>query len=271
MVSILGCGWLGLPLAQSFIAEGIKIKGSTTKPQKLDILSANKIDPYLIQLADIRHNSNLDNFLSSKLLIINVPPSRDFNTVDDYLKSLTLLNQYIENSAVKNLIFISSTSVYSYAVQEIDENGAIEESGLGQKLFLAEQIFRTNKHLNTTVIRMAGLFGPNRLPGRFFAGKASVANGLAPVNMIHLDDCVAIIKKVVALEYWNQTINACTPHHPSRKEFYTEAIRLYGGTIPEFVEENGQYKLISPKKLITELDYRFIHADLIHSLSSLAH
>src|SRR5690606_1146302 len=93
--------------------------------------------------------------------------------------------------------------------------------------------------------------------------------GLAPVNMIHLDDCIAIIKKVIALGYWNQTINACSPLHPTRKEFYTEATRLYGGTIPDFVEEKGQQKVISPQKLITELDYQFIHANLIGSLVSL--
>lgn len=269
MISILGCGWLGLPLAQSFIAEGIKVKGSTTRQQKFDVLYANKIEPYLIRLADMRFHSLPDDFLSGKLLIINVPPSRDFTAVDDYLKSLKLLSEYIENSAIENLIFVSSTSVYSPAAENIDESGAIDESGNGQKLFLAEQIFRTNKHFNTTVIRMAGLFGPNRHPGRFFAGKASVANGLAPVNLIHLDDCVAIIKKVVALEYWNQTINACAPHHPGRKEFYTEAVKLYGGAVPEFVEENRQSKIISSAKLCKDLDYQFIHPNLIDSLHTL--
>ena len=35
-ISILGCGWLGLPLAKSLLAKGYKIKGSTTSESKLE-------------------------------------------------------------------------------------------------------------------------------------------------------------------------------------------------------------------------------------------
>ena len=37
-VSILGCGWLGLPLAKALIGEGYTVKGSTTTPAKLNLL-----------------------------------------------------------------------------------------------------------------------------------------------------------------------------------------------------------------------------------------
>lgn len=32
-VSILGCGWLGLPLAEQLLAEGYSVKGSTTRAE----------------------------------------------------------------------------------------------------------------------------------------------------------------------------------------------------------------------------------------------
>ncbi|MFD1629120.1 SDR family NAD(P)-dependent oxidoreductase [Pseudopedobacter beijingensis] len=266
MISILGCGWLGFPLAKSFITNGISVKGSTTQQQKTQVLSENKIEPYLIELSDNQHSSIIYEFLKNETLIINIPPGRYLSANDKYLENLTTLNKYILNSNLKNVIFISSTSVYKNASAEITEEGDIDAEN---KLFFAEQIFRENKKINTTIIRMGGLFGPLRHPGRFFSGKPSVANGLVPVNMIHLDDCITIIQKVIAQHYWNQTINACSPHHPTRKKFYTEAIKLYGGTIPDFVEENGQKKIISPQKLIKDLDYQFIHPDLIKSLNTL--
>ena len=39
-VGILGCGWLGTPLATSFLDVGFKVKGSTTSVEKIDTLEA---------------------------------------------------------------------------------------------------------------------------------------------------------------------------------------------------------------------------------------
>ena len=37
-ISILGCGWLGLPLAQQLVHEGYQIHGATTSEKKLIVL-----------------------------------------------------------------------------------------------------------------------------------------------------------------------------------------------------------------------------------------
>jgi len=39
-VSILGCGWLGKPLAVFLISKGYLVKGSTTSDEKLKLLAA---------------------------------------------------------------------------------------------------------------------------------------------------------------------------------------------------------------------------------------
>ena len=44
-VSILGCGWLGKPLAISLLDDGYSLKGSTTKEEKLALLEDNNIHP----------------------------------------------------------------------------------------------------------------------------------------------------------------------------------------------------------------------------------
>ena len=49
-ISILGCGWLGLPLAKHFISKNYEVKGSTTTQEKTQMLADNKISPYLIKL-----------------------------------------------------------------------------------------------------------------------------------------------------------------------------------------------------------------------------
>ncbi|MDC1274067.1 SDR family NAD(P)-dependent oxidoreductase, partial [Flavobacteriaceae bacterium] len=38
-IGIIGCGWLGLPLAKSLISNNYKVKGSTTRKNKLTVLN----------------------------------------------------------------------------------------------------------------------------------------------------------------------------------------------------------------------------------------
>jgi 3-hydroxyisobutyrate dehydrogenase-like beta-hydroxyacid dehydrogenase len=49
-ISILGCGWLGLPLAKSLLAKSYEVKGSTTSENKLEVLINAGILPFQIQL-----------------------------------------------------------------------------------------------------------------------------------------------------------------------------------------------------------------------------
>jgi len=48
MISILGCGWLGLPLAEHFRDAGYSVKGSTTSDDKIELLKGKQIAPFLI-------------------------------------------------------------------------------------------------------------------------------------------------------------------------------------------------------------------------------
>lgn len=45
-ISILGCGWLGLPLAKALIENGFSVKGSTTSTDKLTALENDGITPF---------------------------------------------------------------------------------------------------------------------------------------------------------------------------------------------------------------------------------
>ena len=37
-IAIIGCGWLGLPLAKKLIKENFIVKGSTTSKEKISVL-----------------------------------------------------------------------------------------------------------------------------------------------------------------------------------------------------------------------------------------
>ena len=61
-ISILGCGWLGEPLAISLLEAGYSVKGSTTTESKLATLEASQIEAYLIDIARRRITKTYINF-----------------------------------------------------------------------------------------------------------------------------------------------------------------------------------------------------------------
>jgi nucleoside-diphosphate-sugar epimerase len=265
MISILGCGWLGIPLAKHFIDKGHIVYGSTTTPNKIQLLKDLKIVPFLIQLSDLNNNKEIETFLSSEILIINIPPGRDPINSKNYSDYLKAFHQHIKRSSIKKLIFISSTSVYKENNGFVNENSEIKNENKAQTLFAAEEIFRENKDLKTTIIRLAGLIGPERHPGRFFSGKKDIPNGLAPVNLIYLDDCIRIITAVIEKNYWNKTINAVAEEHPTKKEFYTQATLEFNGIKPVFIEEKMEWKIVKSDLLNNDLN---IQATLNKNINS---
>ncbi|PCH61795.1 MAG: hypothetical protein COC19_04240 [SAR86 cluster bacterium] len=64
-ISLLGCGWLGFPLAINLTRKGYNVKGSTTSESKLAKLKSNGIIPFCIHLSQI--NKGMSDFLSSDL------------------------------------------------------------------------------------------------------------------------------------------------------------------------------------------------------------
>ena len=99
----------------------------------------------------------------------------------------------------------------------------------------------------TTILRFGGLVGPGRMPGRFFAGKADIPNGRAPINLIHLEDCVGITLRLIDEESVPAYLNGVSPDHPSRSIFYTAAAAAQQLPTPTFVDELLDWKIVRSK------------------------
>tara|TARA_R110000787_G_scaffold286157_4_gene403502 strand:- start:1489 stop:2250 length:762 start_codon:yes stop_codon:yes gene_type:complete len=248
-ISILGCGWLGKPLAVSLLEDGFSIKGSTTSEIRIDELEALEIETYMVDIAEFEE---FDSFLNSDILIIAIT-SKDIDAFESLI-------QQLQTSSIQKVIFISSTSVYPITNAVVSE----ETQTLKTPLSDIENLFRENTYFETTVIRFAGLFGPGRHPGSWFKNGRKIPQPNGFVNMIHQEDCIEIIHEIIDQNFWNTTLNACASDHPTRKEFYTNARKSLDFDAPIF-EESGElkYKIISSKKLQEVLDYEFIHDDLL--------
>ncbi|WP_264535557.1 NAD-dependent epimerase/dehydratase family protein [Flavobacterium sp. N1736] len=264
-ISILGCGWLGLPLAKSIIAKKrYSINGSTTSENKLEVLKDAGINPYLVALESESISESINLFLAeSEILIIDIPPKLRGNIEDStkkvFVSKIENLIPFIEKSTVKKVLFVSSTSVYG------DENNMITEETIpnpetesGKQLLLAEALLQKNQNFETTILRFGGLIGEDRHPVKHLAGKENIENPDAPVNLIHQNDCIGIIEEIINQSKWNVVFNAVAPFHPTREEYYTRKAKEQNLVLPKFsIKKSNIKKVISSEKIENSLNYQF--------------
>jgi len=270
-IAILGCGWLGLPLAKSLLSKDYEVKGSTTSESKLEVLKNAEISPFQIQLDEHQIIGNIEDFLKeTDVLVIDIPPGlrKETSTSNEmtFVNKIKTLIPFIEKSDIQKVIFVSSTSVYgdSFPIVEItEETKPNPDTESGKQLVIAETILQSNPHFKTMVIRFGGLLGEDRHPVKFLAGRTNVENPNAPVNMIQREDCIGVIEEILKQVQnnnweWNQSFNAVAPQHPTRKAYYHKKADILNLPLPTFVEDSeSKGKIISSVKVETILGYSF--------------
>lgn len=263
-ISILGCGWLGLPLGDFLIKKGHSVFGSTTRKEKFDEIKAASIQPFLINLPDEFDEKKISDFFQTDILILNIPPGRKHPNVEEHhFKQIEKVVELSKKGTIQKVIFVSSTGVYG------DKNRIVTESDIPQPtrgstkaIVKAETLLLNQVNFQTTILRMGGLVGGNRKAGRFLAGKQDVKNGDASINMVHRDDCIGVIDAVLKQEIWGEIFNVCADKHPTRREFYLAQTAKQGLEQPTFAEdEETSFKIVSNKKVKELLNYDFLHPD----------
>lgn len=262
-VSILGCGWLGEPLALSLKEAGFSVRGSVRKPEGLAALSENGIEPYLIDISPEVNGEDTDEFFSSDVLFINFPPERRDDIETYHEKQIENLIEAIPKPRGKMVIFASSTSVYPNTNGIVREDDSLRpDKPSGKALVRVEELLTDNPEFDTTVIRFSGLIGYDRAPIKSIRRKKLVLNPDCPLNLIHRDDCIGVVRSVIDLDVRNTVLNATCDEHPTRREYYSREARKYGIPPPLFETQNPpQYKIVSNEKLKRTLGYRLIHPD----------
>lgn len=266
-INILGCGWLGFPLALDLISRGFIVKGSTTSPEKLPVLKASGIDPILVQFDQSHPEPDLTELLDGDILIVSIPPGR--RTVEgpeNYKRMGEILTAQIPKGKISKLVFISSTSVYSDSNSVLTESSEISPETVSGKVIAEIEKSLLALPIQVIVLRLAGLFGPGRSPGRFFAGKTNVPNGFAPVNMIHQEEVISLINSLIDSDTAKGIYIGSTPSHPTKEEFYTLAAKLDKLPEPNFIPEKLNWKIVESERVEKELGFSYKFPNLLDRL-----
>ncbi len=259
-IAIMGCGWLGLPLAKSLIREGYGVYGTTTAKNKLPVLESVGIAPFRVSVSEEGITGPITSLLEDKeILVINIPPKLRGPNPRDYVKKMEHVCKALKNSKVKKTVFVSSISVYGDGQGMVtDDTPPRPTTESGKQLLASEKLFQAIPNIETTIIRFGGLIGDDRHPITMLSGKKGLDNGNHPVNLIHLDDCIAIIESIIKEHWWGEILNAVFPLHPSKKEYYQQTAHQKGLILPKY-DRNSTLpgKIINPNRLVQLKKYVF--------------
>lgn len=260
-ISVLGCGWLGFPLAVRLQDAGFSVKGSTTSKKKLAVIKQNGITPYLIDLPDSFEDSAIESFWDTELLFLNIPPKvRQGKNGESFLQIIEKIILKVKKKPISWIIFVSSTSVYPETGGLLtEENTNIDKTSrpAGEVLLKAEDLL-LNSGIDTTILRPGGLYGYGRHPVHYLSGRKNLSGASKPVHLIHQVDCLNIIMEIIKMQKINKVYNLVSDGHPPRKEFYKSAAEYYDLPVPHFTKDSGKdYSVIANEKVKRDLSYTF--------------
>ena len=229
-VGILGLGYYGAPLGLALKASGYEVTGSTTGPEKLQKLAALDLTPTLMAYPQIPPAE----LLQKDILVINIPP---------FAEQLAWFQNWPWQDS-SHIIFISSTSVYEANAGLVFEEDQLNDGHLANQ----ERWFQKNFN-NLAILRLGGLLGGSRHPGKSLSGKHDLKSGKSPVNLIHVDDAIGFTEQVIQNHIKNHIFNVVCDEAHSRKEFYQEFCQREGLPLPDFSDDESIGKRISNQKL----------------------
>lgn len=241
-ILIIGCGWLGLPLAERLINENHQVYGSSTRFDQLSKLELAGINPFLYD--GITTNQLPGWSKEIECAILNFPPSKSH----DYPKQVADLLKQL--SATCKIIFTSSTGVYEDIDGIVDELGKVKTD---HPVFQAEEIVRLSNH-PFIILRLAGLIGGERHPVKYMSGKV-YPDGNSVVNLVQREDVIQAIIAVVEQNVWQGVYNVCYPEHPSKSDYYGAKATEFNILKPNFNFSDKTGKKIDGSRIENTLNF----------------
>ncbi|MBK4715218.1 MULTISPECIES: SDR family oxidoreductase [Tenebrionibacter/Tenebrionicola group] len=264
-VAIVGLGWLGMPLGMALLARGWEVVGSKTTQDGVEAARMCGIESYKLTLAPelVCDSDDLDALLNVDALVITLPARRSGDGERFYLQAVQEIVDSALVYAIPRIIFTSSTAVYGNAAGIVKESSPLAPvSESGRTLRELENWLHGLPGTSVDILRLAGLVGPGRHPGRFLAGR-SVPGGNHGVNLVHTEDVIDAIILLLQTPRGGRIYNLCAPEHPPRALFYPRMARKLGLAPPVFQVTAGSEggKIVDGSLICKALGFEYQHPD----------
>lgn len=253
-ILILGCGWAGKITAELFLENGFEVWGTTTQEDRITELKEKGIHPILL---DFTKDNSTDKELTElqyhnfNLILISVPVRRNEETLH-CLRKFERLAAFVSKLKAQQIIYLSSIGVYEAINGSITEESQVKEDG---NIFLIEELLKRSLD-KLVIVRLGGLFGFGRIPGRYFSNKVCTV-GQEKANYVHGTDVAHSILEIWKRGVSNDIFNVVAPIHPLKKDIYKKMAEKYDFQSVLYSDATTIQKEVSSKKLVEELDFKF--------------
>jgi nucleoside-diphosphate-sugar epimerase len=185
-VSIVGCGYTGLRLAQRWRSLSCSVRGFATREQSLRQIAAAGIEAAFLDLDRPQGTLNF----AGQLLYYLVPPAED----GDRDLRLERFFEHMEGAVVR-FVYLSTTGVYGNREGAwVDEDTPpAPQSRRAVRRLAAENALRAwadARGVSWCILRVPGIYGPGRLPiERLRRSEPAIdPREAAPGNRIQVED-----------------------------------------------------------------------------------
>jgi nucleoside-diphosphate-sugar epimerase len=197
-ILILGCGYVGLRLAEHLQRLGQEIIATTTTPSKLVTLEQVASCAVLVRGTD---DFLLAHVLQNVTILVVMVGARGADYESTYLQTANTIAKVLQgNTHLQQVIYTSSYAVYGDQLGAwVEEETPVRPANTnGEILVQTEQVLLGAATLERSIciFRLGGIYGPGRDFGRIFgpiAGKVRPGSDKEPGNWIHVEDVVGAI------------------------------------------------------------------------------
>ena len=271
---IVGCGYLGERLASRWLAAGSRVWGLVRTPSRLARLSEAGVEPIV---ADVAAPLPLPALPEVDTVVWAVgfdrTAGRSYREV--HVDGLRRLLDALAGNP--RLIFVSSTGVWGRVDgQRVDEaTPPHPDREAGRVLLEAEALLGGHPKGRGTVLRLAGIYGPGRLPriDDLRASRPLEADPDSWLNLIHVDDAAAVVIAVADHAGPGPLYVVSDGRPVRRRDFYARLADLVGSPPPNWIppaaDARGGDKRVDPRRLFAEIGPAFSHPDAIAALAGI--
>lgn len=278
-ILIFGCGYVGLRVAKLASDAGHRVHAVTRSAARATEFEQTGLHPIV---ADVTSPATLVSLPACDALLYAVAPDRTI-VADKHAVLVEGFRNVLVSPAghAGRVLLVSSVSVYGQSDGEwVNETSPAEPQTDGGRTCIAAEMTahdiceRIASRL--TILRMAGLYGPDRILARaeaLRAGTPLAGRGDAWLNLIHADDAAAAL--LTAAEHPAPApLYVVTDNRPiQRQDYYAHLSRLLHAPLPVFDESqsprhgHGLNKRCSNTLLLSDLNLNLRYPTFVEGLT----
>ncbi|VTS06262.1 SDR family oxidoreductase [Tuwongella immobilis] len=221
---IIGCGYLGLRVAQLWRAQGRRVFALTRK--RTELLTQLGIIPIV---GDVLQPETLKQLphAGTTLYAVGMDRTTGASMHDVYVDGLRHVLLALHGGG--KLIYISSTSVYGQTDGSLvdEDSPTVPHDDSGKTVLAAEAMLHQHR-ADAVLLRFAGIYGPNRLlrKAAILAGQPLIGDADKFLNLIEVRDGARAVLAAEQRAIPGRTYIVSDGQPVPRRAFYTELASL---------------------------------------------